>query len=246
MDLVLDKYNVRDFMRDSADGKYKELKFKAMSPSVKKDDIIGVRADVLHKIADNMMKNGTWLDFVLDLPHKYFDENQLHVMIISRIEDFDFVINAVQHFLPYIDNPATCTQLTPRAFRKCPGKVLPYIYVWIKSRHIYTKRFAIMCLGRYFLDDEYFEKKYANMVASIKSKNYNINMAQALYFTNAVMKQCNKVFPYIKRLDEWTRIQTFNQIVLSKYIPLTIKYRARLFRKKLERNKKPKKPEFDW
>ena len=46
------------------------------------------------------------------------------------------------------------------------------------------------------------------MVASIKSKEYYINMMRAWYFATAAAKQFDAVLPYFRRgkLDEWTRL----------------------------------------
>ena len=148
---------------------------------------------------------GTSDDFIKNLPHKYFEENQLHAFIISGFRDFDSAASAVDSFLPYVDNWATCDQMSPRIFAKNADKLLPYIKKWIKSKHTYTVRFAVLNLMRYFLDDS-FDTKYADMVANIKSDEYYVNMMRAWYFATAVAKQYDNILPYFQdnKLDSWT------------------------------------------
>ena len=57
----------------------------------------------------------------------------------------------------------------------------------------------------YYLDD-LFDVKYADMVCSVVSDEYYVNMMIAWYFATALAKQYEAVLTYIEnhRLDEWT------------------------------------------
>ena len=57
-------------------------------------------------------------DFSHDLPHKYFDEDQLHAFIISEMKDYEKCMEEIEKFLPYVDNWATCDQMSPKVFKK--------------------------------------------------------------------------------------------------------------------------------
>ena len=46
--------------------------------------------------------------FLEELPHEFFDENQLHAFLIGEEKDFDKCIREVERFLPFVDNWATC------------------------------------------------------------------------------------------------------------------------------------------
>ncbi len=175
----------------------------ALLPTVDKMSVIGVRTPELRALARQMRDTAD--DFIKNLPHKYFEENQLHAFIISDFRDFDSAASAVDSFLSYVDNWATCDQMSPRVFAKNADKLLPYIKKWIKSKHTYTVRFAVLCLMRYFLDDG-FDTKYADMVANIKSDEYYINMMRAWYFATAAAKQWRHILQYFKNrvLDTWT------------------------------------------
>ena len=185
-------------------------------PNISRDCFIGVRTPQLRKMAKYMVKSGEYKDFVSYLPHKYFEENQLHAFIISEIHDFDMAIKETERFLPYIDNWATCDQMSPLVFKKNLGVVEKYVSKWIKSKDVYTVRFGIKTLMQYWLDDN-FDIKYADMVADIKSKEYYINMMRAWYFATAAAKQFDLVLPYFRcgKLDEWTRLRAIQKALES-------------------------------
>jgi len=186
----------------------------ALLPTVDKKSVIGVRTPELRSLARKL--RGISDDFINNLPHKYFEENQLHAFIISDIRDFDSAVSAVDSFLPFVDNWATCDQMSPRVFAKNIDKLLPYIKKWIKSKHTYTVRFGVLCLMRYFLDDG-FDTKYADMVANIKSDEYYINMMRAWYFATACAKQLTHILPYFKNgaLDTWTHNRAIQKAIES-------------------------------
>ena len=198
-----------------ADEGYRDFQ-SSLIPTVNKESVIGVRTPVLRKIARDMIKSGEYKDFISHLPHKYFEENQLHAFILSNLNDFNFVIDGVSQFLPYVDNWATCDQMSPRVFVKNTDKLLPHIKKWIKSKDVYAVRFSILCLMRYFLDDG-FDVKYADMVANIKSDEYYINMMRAWYFATEAAKHFDKILPYFKqnKIDDWTRRRAIQKAIES-------------------------------
>jgi len=184
---------------------YRDFSAKLI-PNINKDSIIGVRTPQLRKMAKDMVKSGQYKDFILCLPHKYYEENQLHAFIISEMRDFDMAIKETERFLPFVDNWATCDQMSPRVFKKNLAVLEKCVCKWIKSKDIYTVRFGIKTLMQYWLDGN-FDTKYADMVANIKTDEYYINMMRAWYFATAAAKQYERILPYLKsgKIDEWTR-----------------------------------------
>ena len=156
------------------------------------------------------------VDFLDDLPHKYFDENQIHAFLISEIKDYDECISRLNQFLPYVDNWATCDQMSPKCFKKnhdlLPGQLLK----WIGTNDIYTVRFAIVSYMSQFLDED-FDEEYLKIVASVKSDEYYINMAIAWYFATALAKQYEAALPYIEnnKLDKWTHNKAIQKSIES-------------------------------
>ncbi len=185
-------------------------------PTVDDSRIIGVRTPDIRAFAKEMYKDGDTGAFLADMPHRYFEENQLHAFVVSLEKDIEKCIDEVCEFLPYIDNWATCDQLSPGSFKKQPEKILPYIRKWIVSDKIYTVRFAVGMLMQHFLGDR-FDTEYADMVADIRSDEYYINMMTAWYFATALAKQYEAVIPYIegKRLDKWTHNKAIQKSIES-------------------------------
>lgn len=190
------------------DLKYKEFHSKLM-PNIDSDLIIGVRTPDLRNFAKNLTD---YEDFLKALPHKYYEENNLHGFLISQIKDFDRVIEELNRFLPYVDNWATCDMLRPKVFKKSTDKLISEILKWLKSDKTYTIRFGIEMLMCYYLDGE-FKEEYLEWVSLVKSEEYYVNMMIAWYFATALAKQWDKTIPYIteKRLSEWVHKKTIQK-----------------------------------
>ena len=197
------------------DIKYRDFQSKLI-PSKTADDMIGVRTPELRKYAKDLLKREDIGEFLSSLPHKYFDENQLHAFIISGIKDYDRCMEEVCSFLPYVDNWATCDQMSPKVFKKHRPELFKQIKKWIKSKDTYTVRFSVGMLMQHFLDED-FDPKYPDMVSAIRSDEYYINMMTAWYFATALAKQYDAVLPYIeeKKLDKWTHNKAIQKSVES-------------------------------
>ena len=213
------KKDILKTLYSMADAAYGDFGAKLI-PNISRDCFIGVRTPALRKFAKDLIKSGEYKGFILHLPHKYFEENQLHAFILSEIKDFDILIKELSRFLPYIDNWATCDQLNPKIFKKNLDLLYRYVSKWIKSKEVYTVRFAIKVLMQYWLDDK-FDEKYADMVANIKTDEYYINMMRAWYFATAAAKQFDRILPDFKLnvLDEWTRNHAIQKSLESYRVP---------------------------
>lgn len=200
------------------DKKYREMLVRII-PNVDSNSIIGVRTPELRKYAKDMIKNNNHLSFLEVLPHKYFDENQLHAFIISEIKNYDECIDYINKFLPYVDNWATCDQMSPKIFKKNHNGLLDEIKKWIKTKETYTIRFGIGMLMQYYLDDD-FKEEYLDLVSSIKSNDYYVNMMIAWFFATALTKQYEKTISYIKnqKLDMWTHNKAIQKAIESRCI----------------------------
>ena len=197
------------------DLKYRDMQVKII-PTVEPSSIIGVRTPELKAMAKEILKSGDYKDFLADLPHKYFEENQLHAFILSGMKDADECFEELEKFLPYVDNWATCDQMSPKVFKKHKDELLKRVKVWITSGEPYTIRFGVGMLMEHFLDDDY-DTKYPAMVAKLRSDEYYVNMMIAWYFSTALAKQYDTIIPYIekKKLDKWTHNKTIQKSVES-------------------------------
>ncbi len=213
MNNIIDE--IRSELNALQDTGYRDFQSK-LFPTVAKLSVIGVRTPALRSYAKQLSQRDDVDVFLKDLPHRYFDENQLHAFIISGIRDYGECLRKVEQFLPYVDNWATCDQMSPKVFRKHRQELPERIEVWIKSKETYTVRFGIKMLMEHFLDED-FDVKYPNMVAQIRSEEYYVNMMIAWYFATALAKQYEAVIPFIEecRLDVWTHNKAIQKSVES-------------------------------
>ena len=186
------------------DEKYAAMQERII-PGIPPECIIGVRTPELRAFAKELVRTrgGEVREgFLRVLPHVFFDENQLHAFIISLDRDHDRCVADVKAFLPFVDNWATCDQLSPAVFGKAPERLLPHVREWLDSGRTYTIRFAIGVLMQHFLGER-FRTEYADTVAAVRSDEYYVNMMAAWYFATALAKQYDAVIPYFeeKRLD---------------------------------------------
>lgn len=200
------------------DEKYRDFQSRLI-PTIEKGTIIGVRTPQLRAYAKQLAKRADVREFLEELPHTYFDENQLHAFLISQMKEFDSCIGEVCRFLPYVDNWATCDQMSPKIFKKHRQKLLVSIKEWIVSEQVYTVRFAVGMLMEHFLDED-FDVSYPQMVAGILTGEYYVNMMVAWYFATALAKQYDAVLPYIqdRKLAVWTHNKTIQKCVESSRI----------------------------
>ena len=207
--------NILNELYKMQDEKYRDIQVKTI-PNIDSDSIIGVRTPELRSFAKKLIKEDSYKEFLEELPHKYFEENQLHSFIISEIKDYDICISYINKFLPYVNKWATCDQLSPKVFKKNKEKLIKEIKVWIKSKETYTIRFGIGMLMSYFLDED-FNESYLETISKIKSKEYYINMMIAWYYATALAKQYDSTIKYLEnnKLDIWVHNKTIQKAIES-------------------------------
>ena len=190
---------------------YREFNSKLI-PNIDKETMIGVRIPDIRKI-EKSLSTEEKEKFLLKLPHKYFEENMLHGIIISNMKDYDKVILNLEKFLPYVDNWAVCDIISPKIFKKNREKAIVNILSWIKSDHTYICRFGIGMIMELYLGDEYFKRSYLDIIAEIKTEDYYINMMRAWTFQVALVKQWKEAIVYIEKglLDEFTHNKTISK-----------------------------------
>ena len=205
---------IREHLSNLQDLKYKDFHTKLI-PTVNPDTVIGVRTPALKAYA-KQLRGLDVSEFLADLPHKYYDENNLHGLLIMSIKDYGEGLAALKSFLPYVDNWATCDLLRPVSFQKHRTELLEEIKLWLKSEHTYTLRFGIEMLMVHFLDED-FEPEYLEWLAEIRSEEYYVNMMLAWYYATALAKQWEATLPYMEnyRLDKWVHNKTIQKAIES-------------------------------
>ena len=194
---------------------YRDFQCKLM-PTVDPDTVIGVRTPDLRKLAKSFSKEPEAEAFLRTLPHKYYEENNLHGFLIETMKDYSQVIAALNAFLPYVDNWATCDQIRPKIFKKHLPELREQIQVWMASSHTYIVRFGIEMLMSFYLDEQ-FQPEYLDWVADVHSEEYYVNMMIAWYFATALAKQYDAALPYLQehRLEPWTHNKAIQKAIES-------------------------------
>lgn len=204
-------------------------------PTVESETFIGVRTPALRSLARELRGTQEAEAFLRALPHVYFEENQLHAFLIALEKDCDAALAQTDAFLPYVDNWATCDQLTPKAFRKNRAALSEKINVWISSVREYTARFAIKMRMDHFLD-EAFAPEILAQVAAVQREEYYVRMMQAWFFATALAKQYKAALPYLEenRLERWVHNKTIQKAVESYRITPDQKAYLKTLRRKSE------------
>lgn len=195
---------IRERLFEMQDPGYRDF-HAALIPNVDKEKIIGVRTPALRKYARELRGSAEAEEFLCALPHEYYDENNLHGMLISEIKDYADCVAALDRFLPHVDNWATCDLTSPKVFKKHRAALIADIRRWIASGETYTVRFGMEMLMTHFLDED-FKEEYLAWVADVRSEEYYVRMMQAWYFATALAKQYEAAVVYIeqRRLESWT------------------------------------------
>lgn len=202
---------ILDRLYELEDKEYAAFQAK-LTPGVPPERFIGVRVPMVRKLAKELVKANEYADFLQQLPHKFYDENMLHGLLVSEIKDYDQCIAEVDKFLPYVDNWAVCDIMSPKVFKKNKEALLTKIVEWSGSEHLYTSRFGIEMLMSHYLDDD-FKPEYLDIPASVHSEEYYLKMMIAWFFATALAKQWDATIPYIEnnKLDTWVHNKTIQK-----------------------------------
>lgn len=207
--------NIQERLFELQDEKYGDFQAN-LTPTMKRENIIGVRVPMLRKFAKEVKKDAACETFLQALPHDYYDENMLHSILLAETKDYDKTIAYVDSFLPYVDNWAVCDTLSPKIFKKHRDKLITKIYEWSNSKETYTCRFGLDMLMTHYLDED-FKEEYLELPASIRSEEYYVNMMIAWFFATALAKQWEATIPYIEnnRMDKWAHNKTIQKAIES-------------------------------
>ena len=206
---------IQERLFEMQDVEYQAFQCKLM-PTVEPDSVIGVRMPQLRQFAKEIAKREDIGDFLEQLPHQYYEENNLHGLIVEAMKDYDLCIAQLDRFLPYVNNWATCDMMSPKIFKKHLSQLLQPIQRWMAAEDVYMVRFGIGMLMKFYLDDA-FEPEYLEWVAAIQSDEYYINMMIAWYFATALAKQYDSTIPFLEKrqLSTWVHNKTIQKAIES-------------------------------
>ena len=208
-----------------ADAKYRDFQAKLM-PTINKTHILGVRTPILRRFAKDLWRHhrADAERFLTQLPHQYYDENNLHAFLIEQAGDLERTLELTERFLPFVDNWATCDSFAPPVFKRHPEVLYDKIQLWLASNHTYTVRYGIGLLLSNFLDEQ-FQPVMIKQVLSIKSDEYYVQMMQAWYLATALAKQCKVTLPYLesKQLPPFVHNKAIQKAIESQRISAELK-----------------------
>ncbi len=192
---MFDAENLRRELFKLSDEDYRAFQAKIV-PNVTKENFMGIRTPNLNRFVKEYFQAADAESFLNDLPHKYFEENSIHALLISALKDFGDCLNATKNFLPYVDNWATCDSITPKIFKRHVTELYAEISTWLASEHVYTVRFGLNMLRTFYLDEN-FDVKYLERVAAVEARDYYVEMMAAWLFATALVKHFDATIPFL-------------------------------------------------
>ncbi|MBQ1238073.1 MAG: DNA alkylation repair protein [Oscillospiraceae bacterium] len=212
--------NLLEQMHILADADYRLFQIRLM-PSVDAGRVLGVRMPDLRDLAKKQKNSPQKTDFLLDLPHFFYEENNLHGLFINEMTDFDQAIAALDAFLPYVDNWSTCDLLRPKPFAKHKKELLPHLFRWMDSTHPYTVRFGIEMLMVHYLEDSFDRNHLLRAADCALSEHYYVKMMVAWYFATALAKQYDAAVAVLQKgsVEKWTHNKAIQKALESYRIP---------------------------
>lgn len=219
--------DIAAFLAEHRDPAYQAFQAKLI-PNLPAASIIGVRTPALRSFAQQLAKRTDVDDFLSAVPHRCFEENQLHAFIVSSRRSFPELVAGINQFLPFVDNWATCDQMSPRGLAQNREEALAQARRWMSSDHPFTVRYGIGVLLALFLDDA-FNPRLLEQVAAIDSEEYYVNMMRAWFFAEALAKQPEAALAFLKTqaLDPWTHNKAIQKARESHRVDPALKERLR-------------------
>lgn len=218
------------------DAGYQAFQRKLM-PTVPHEKVIGVRIPALRALAKELAGTAEAEAFLEQLPHRYYEEDNLHGFLLERVRDYDTALARVEAFLPWVDNWATCDTTSPKVFARHTDRLLEPVRRWIASDKTYTIRYGLGMLMRYYLD-EGFRPEYLEWAGSVTSEEYYVRMMVAWFFATALAKQPDAAWPWVAeaRLSPWVRAKAVQKALESRRITPRQKQELRALRKNFSEN----------
>lgn len=206
---------IRQLLIENKNNKMADFQAK-LAPTLDRKIFLGISNPKLRQIEKEYRNSDEAKAFLTELPHKYYDENVLHSVIISNLKDYDEVIEQLDKFLPYIDNWAACDVIKPKVFNKNKDDLIKHIKKWIKSKETYTCRFGVSMLMGYYLDDD-FDVEHLKLVSKIQSEEYYANMMIAWYYATALAKKWDDTIVYLEegKLNKFVHNKTIQKAIES-------------------------------
>lgn len=217
------KRDLLKYLDKNKDVEYKNF-ISRLIPNLDKDFIIGVRTPILRSIAKEIIENKKEEEYLNKLPHEYYEQYQIHSILLSQKMEYNKLITHLEAFLPYINNWATCDTLIPKIDNKNLEDFYKHILIWINSNHEYTVRFGIYMIMKNYLNNLNIDK-YLKDITRIKSDKYYINMMISWTLAEALWIDYDKTIKYLenKNIDKFVQNKAIQKVIESRKLSSDIK-----------------------
>lgn len=209
---------IRNSLKELKDEKYKEFN-KGLCPDTNKE-MLGIRIPILRKLAQKIVKEGNWEEFVKNEDTIYFEEVLLQGLIIgySKLqlkEKFEYI----KLFVPRIDSWAINDTFVPalKIKEKDLKEYWDFILPYTKSNKEFEIRFAVISMLDYFIIDEYVDK-VIDILNNINHDGYYVKMGVAWTLAEVGIKYNDKAMKFLKEendLDKFTYNKTLQKMIES-------------------------------
>lgn len=129
--------------------------FLSTHPHIPAESVIGVKEGSLRQYAEKLLKTNRASDYIKLLPHDFYEENNLHAILVSKTKKLSTALERIESFLPYVNDTTTCRLLVPYAFKKRQPELTEKLTLWLSSHEAYTRYFALEVIDRFYIDTEY-------------------------------------------------------------------------------------------
>ena len=117
-------------------------RFIESHPGIDTDTVIGIQTRRLVTFEENHRGDERLKGFLSSLPHYFIEEDRLHAIIISNMEDPDEAACEIDRFLPYIKSKAIARLIIPKAFSQETEKSDEALQRWQTSGKKYESTVA--------------------------------------------------------------------------------------------------------
>ncbi len=199
--------SIKQELQNLVDEEYAKFNQK-LCPDTKKQ-MLGIRIPKLRKLAQKIVKEGNWQEFLKQADDTYFEEVLLQGLVVaySKLE-IDEKLEYVKWFVPQIDSWAISDTFCPTLKIKSKDleKVWNFILPYLHSTKEFEVRFAVIMMLDYYLTEEYIDL-VLQQLDQISHEGYYVKMAVAWTIAEIGVKFNEKAMQYLQsenHLDKFT------------------------------------------
>jgi len=193
-------------------------------------ELIGIRVPKMRCIAKEILK-GNVKEYLEYFDIKYYEELMIYGFVLSSSEEY--IDKYLYRFINKIDNWAICDSFCSslKIVNKKQGKYWIYFTSLIDLEKEFQTRVSIVIMLNYYLNDNYIDR-VLNIVSSINSDSYYINMAISWLLSVAIINYQDKVIKLLdsKKLNKFVVNKTISKIQDSYRIDKNVKKIVKKYR----------------